>query len=219
MHYFFYILLGVVAVVVIGLGVKLFGSAAPLIREAVNMLRMVKDAPDTPPQPKTVFGATSIYLPKVEHDFPDFHNSDAVAAVKTLVCEYLAIRYEGKQRFTQSIVSDGLIAMIDQSSGRTVRNETVHRVAMSNYVKTRECATITYQASVGYLLDGEPVEERYAVEYTISLRDEYGEKQALVCPCCGGAYTSTSETVCAYCGAGIVHDTIKSWRFTSIAQS
>ena len=168
---------------------------------------------------KTVFGATSIYLPLVRRDFPDFHNSDAVAAVKTLVCEFLAIRYEGRQSFEKSIVSEGLIAMIDRQPGHTVNDESVHQVAMSNYVKSLECATITYQASVGYLLDGNRVEERYAVEYTMSLRDEYGEKKALVCPQCGGAYTSTSQKFCAFCGSGIVRDTVKSWRFTSISLS
>ena len=218
MNYVFYILLGVAVVAAIGLLFKFSKSVTPLLREALWMLRLAKAQPDTP-EPKTVFGATSIYLPQVVRDFPDFHNSDAIAAVKTLVFEYLAIRYEGQTQFTKSVVSDGLIAMIDRSSGHTVKNETVHKTAMSNYVKTRECATITYQASVGYLLDGERVEERYAVEYTISLRDEYGEKKALVCPCCGGAYTSTSQTVCAYCGAGIVRDTVKSWRFTSISPS
>ena len=218
MNYAFYIILGVVAVAALGLLARFTGTAGSFLREALRVLRLVKDAPDTP-EPKTVFGATSIYLPQVVRDFPDFHNSDAIAAVKTLVCEYLAIRYEGSPRFAKSIVSEGLIAMIDKTPGHTVNNEVVHKVAMSNYVKTKECATITYQASVGYRLDGTSVEERYAVEYTISLRDEYGEKKALICPCCGGVYTSTSETACPYCGAGIVRDTIKSWRFTSIAQS
>ena len=218
MNYFFYIVLGVIGVIIIGLLLRFSGEVLPLIREARFLLRFAKEDPGAP-EPKTVFGATSIYLPQVVHDFPDFHNSDAIAAVKTLIYEYLAIRYEGKLRFMQSVVSEGLLAMVDRDPGHTVTGETVHKAAMSNYVKTRECATITYQASVGYLLDGTPVEERYAVEYTMSLRDEYGEKKALVCPCCGGAYTSTSQTVCAYCGAGIVRDTVKSWRFTSIAPS
>ena len=218
MNYVVYILLGVAAVVVIGAVLRFSGTVMPLLREALLVLRSAKEDPGAP-EPKTVFGATSIYLPQVVRDFPDFHNSDAIAAVKTLVYEFLSIRYEGKSYFTQSIVSDGLIAMIDRVAGHTVSGEAVHKVAISNYVKTRECATITYQASVGYQLDGERVEERYAVEYTMSLRDEYGEKKALVCPRCGGAYTSTSQTTCAYCGAGIVRDTIKSWRFTSISLS
>ena len=218
MHYAFYIIIGVAAVVAVSLLVRFAGTAGSFMREALRVLRLVKAVPDTP-EPKTVFGATSIYLPQVVRDFPDFHNSDAIAAVKTLVCEYLAIRYEGKPGFAKSIVSEGLIAMIDKTPGHTVNNEAVHKVAMSGYVRTKECATITYQASVGYLLDETPVEERYAVEYTMSLRDEYGEKKALVCPRCGGAYTSTSQTFCAYCGAGIVRDTIKSWRFTSISPS
>ena len=218
MRYVFYILFGFIAIAVFALLLKLVRSFAPLIRDALQMFRLAKNAPRTL-EPKTVFGATSIYLPQVERDFPDFHNSDAIAAVKTLVCEYLTIRYEGQRRFVKSIVSEGLMSMIDQQAGHTVTKEIVHQVAMSRYVKTRECATITYQASVGYVLDDMPVEERYAVEYTLSLRDEYGEKKALICPQCGGAYTSTSETACPYCGAGIVRDTIKSWRFTSISLS
>ena len=218
MHYTFYIILGVVAVVVLGLLARLAGTFGPMLRDALLMFRLAKEVPRTA-EPKTVFGATSIYLPQVLRDFPDFHNNDAIAAVKTLVCEYLAIRYEGIPRFARSIVAEGLLSTIDRQPGHTVKNEIVHQVAMSRYIKTKECATITYQASVGYTLDGEPVEERYAVEYTLSLRDEYGEKQTLVCPQCGGVYTSTSQTVCAYCGAGIVRDTIKSWRFTSITLS
>ena len=218
MHYAFYVILGVIAVVILSLLVRFAGTFGPMLRDALQMFRLAKETPRTV-EPKTVFGATSIYLPQVERDFPDFHNSDAIAAVRTLVCEYLQIRYEGIPRFAKSIVAEGLLSTVDKQPGHTVRNEAVHQVAMSRYVKTRECATITYQASVGYLLDGEPVEERYAVEYTLSLRDEYGEKKTLICPQCGGVYTSTSQTVCAYCGSGIVRDTIKSWRFTAITLS
>ena len=213
-----YIVVGIIALAAVVLLGKLLVEVIPLLREGLSIFRFLKDTP-RPVEQKTVFGATSIYLPLVRRDFPDFHNSDAVAAVKTLVCEFLAIRYEGRQSFEKSIVSEGLIAMIDRQPGHTVNDESVHQVAMSNYVKSLECATITYQASVGYLLDGNRVEERYAVEYTMSLRDEYGEKKALICPRCGGAYTSTSQKYCAFCGSGIVRDTVKSWRFTSISLS
>ena len=218
MKYLIYAVIGVAAVVVLGLLLGPLRTISSLLREGVHLLRLERMTPPAP-DPKTVFGATSIYLPQVLRDFPDFHNNDAVAAVKTLLCEYLAIRYEGRRSFVKSVVSEGLTATIDRQPGHTVENEAVHQVAMSRYVKTKECATITYQASVGYLLDGKRVEERYAVEYTLSLRDEFGEKKALICPQCGGVYASTSETACPFCGAGIVRDTIKSWRFTSIALS
>ena len=45
------------------------------------------------------------------------------------------------------------------------------------------------------------------------------EQKTLICPQCGGTYESTRQSVCPYCGAGIVRDTIMSWKFTSISQS
>lgn len=172
------------------------------------------------PEPITVFGATSIYLPLIEKDFPDYHNSDAVAAVKKLIFEYLSIKYEGKERFTDSKTEPGLERMVDVicSDGK-VTGEKVHAAAISKYDKTKEYATVTYQASVGYSVNGKPAEERYAVEYTLKLRDNGIEQKTLICPQCGGAYDSTAQTVCPYCGSGIIRDTVMSWVFSSIEKS
>ena len=172
------------------------------------------------PEPRTVFGATSIYLPQILKDFPDFHESDAVSAVKRLILEYLSIKYEGKESFTDSVTEPGLERMADTAKAKgNVTGEKVHAVAISKYEKTKEYATITYQASVGYSLDGKPFEERYAIQYSLKLRENDIEQKTLICPQCGGAYDSTSQTVCPYCGSGIIRDTIMSWRFTSIEES
>ena len=216
-----WIFLGVVLVLIFAgiASIKRTARGAGIsLREIFNMLKLAKDQPRTV-EPRSVFGATSIYLPKIEQDFVDFHQNEAIAAVKVLIYEYLAIRYEGQQDFKKSQVSPQLITMVDKQSGYTVNNEQVHQVAISKYEKTKEYATITYQASVGYLLDNEPVEERYAVEYTLKLRENDIEQKTLICPQCGGTYESTRQSVCPYCGAGIVRDTIMSWKFTSISQS
>ena len=191
------------------------GLSSQDIREMVND---VKAVPQTP-QPRSVFGATSLYLPQIERDFPDFHPNEAIAAVRALVCEYLAVRDEGQPGFARSNVSPQLLPTVDRQPGHAVRDEQVRQVAISRYLKTKEYATITYQASVGYLLDGEQCEERYTVEYTLRLRENDIEQKTLICPQCGGTFESTSQTVCPFCGAGIVRDTIMSWIFTSIQPS
>ena len=182
-------------------------------------IKQAKEAENNP-EPRTVFGATSIYLPKIEKDFSDFHYPDAVAAVKIFIDEYLAVKYEKAGKFRTSIVDDNVLSMIDISEDEHhVTDETVHQVAISDYRKTKEYATITFQASTGYKLDGRPVEERYSAQYTLKLR-EYGiEQKTLICPQCGGAFESTAQSKCPYCGAGIIRDTIFSWRFTSIEKS
>lgn len=216
-----YVILGAILIGIIALIttiVKTWRKVGAPLSEIAYMLRLAKDQPRTV-EPKTVFGATSIYLPQVERDFPDFHNHEAIAAVKTLIYEYLGIRYEGKDGFSKAVTSPGLITMVDKQPGHTVTDESVHQVAMSRYVQTKEYATITYQASVGYKLDGEPVEERYAVEYTLKLSDNDIPSKTLICPQCGGEYESTRQTKCPYCGTGIVRDTYMSWQFTSIGLS
>ena len=221
---------GVGLVVIIGaaliFGVALLGSFKssmrkgdmPSIREISDLVKEVQSV-DRTVEPKSVSGATSIYLPMVVKDFPDFHNEEAIAAVKTLLCEYLAIRYEGAQDFMKSQVSEGLLSTVDKGKGHEVKDETVHKVAMSKYVKTKEYATITYQAAVGYKLDGEPVEERYAVEYTLKLIENGYTAQTLICPRCGGSFDSTKDTRCPYCGGAIVRDTWFSWLFTAISET
>ena len=183
-----------------------------------SVIKQAKEAENTP-SPRTVFGATSLYLPKIEKDFAGFHYPDAVAAVKVFVCEYLAVKYEQAGKFKTSVVADNLLSMIDITSGHNVTDETVHNVAISGYNKTREYATIVFQAAVGYKLDGKPLEERYAVEYTLKLRENGMEKKSLICSQCGGAFESTAQTKCPFCGAGIIRDTILSWRFSSIEKS
>ena len=217
-----YVIIAIISGIIIISAIVAIGAtlrkSRGFLSDLAYMLKLAREQPRTV-EPKTVFGATPIYLPQVEKDFPDFHNYEAIAAVKTLIYEYLAIKYEGQFDFKKSVVAPNLITMVDKQLGHTANNESVHQVAMSKYEKTKEYATITYQASVGYLLDGEQVEERYAVEYTLKLRENDIEQKTLICPQCGGAYESTKQTVCPYCGSGIIRDTIMSWRFTSIGLS
>lgn len=200
-----------VTLVLIGLIAKIF----PTIKKLARLVKMAKQNQDHP-APQTVFGATPIYLPQIEKDFAGFHNNEAIAAITTALYEYLAIKYEGAANFTKGNVSPGLIAMVDRQTGHTVHNETVRHIAITRYKKTKEYATITYQASVGYLLDDQQKEERYVIEYTLRLREHGIEKKALICTQCGGTYDSTSQTQCPFCGAAIVRDTIMSWQITSM---
>ncbi len=230
-HPFLLMIIVFAAIFIVG-GIILIAWIASKIRAAKNELlggltlkdisdavKQAKETEDNPP-PRTVFGATSIYLPKIEKDFVDFHFPDAVAAVKIFIDEYLQVKYEQAGKFRTSIVSDNVLSMIDISREmHHVTDETVHQVAISGYNKTKEYATVIFQASAGYRLDGKPVEERYAVEYTLKLRKDGVEQKSLICPQCGGTFESTSQTVCPYCGAGIIRDTILSWRFTSIQLS
>ena len=169
------------------------------------------------PSPKSISGATNIYLNKILADFPDFHLPEAKASVELLINEYLPIRFEGAKNFIKSEVEPSLAKSVrTEEKILNVSDILVHKISISNYIKTSEFATITYQASAGYRLDDKKIEDRFIIESTIKFIENDVPSHLLVCRNCGGVIESTSQKVCAYCGSGIVWDTRKSWRFTKI---
>ncbi|MBP5271330.1 MAG: zinc ribbon domain-containing protein [Clostridia bacterium] len=174
-----------------------------------------KQAADDP-EPRTVFGATKMYLDLIRKDFPDYHNDEAVSALKTLIREFLEIRFEGREKYDLANVEEGLELMADRGSGTDVTEIKIHSSAISAYDKTKEYATVTYVAAAGFRAGDRRYEERYRVKYTLKLIENNYPAKMLVCPRCGGAVESTRDKVCPFCGSGIIRDTILSWRFTSI---
>lgn len=172
------------------------------------------------PSPRTLFGATSIYLPRILKDFPDFHMPEAKNAVGLLLTEYLKIRYGELDDFKDSNVENDLISMVPKAEAAgTVTGVNFHDCAIRNYLKTQEYATITYIATIGYTALGRKLEERYQVDSTLKLSEEGIPKKLLICSQCGGAIDTTAHKFCSYCGSGIVWDTKLSWRFTAVKES
>lgn len=218
-----FILLGILGLVGAAILIPAFISAyksshSPSMTEIGDMFKLAKEAANAPPEPRSVSAATPIYLPKIEKDFAGYHFQEAVNSVKTVLHEYLAIRYEGAEKFEKSNVSDQLIATIERQAGHTVEGEQVHKVGIAGYTKTRNYATITYQAAVGFTLDGNPVEGRYNVDATFRLIENDIAQKSLICPHCGGTYDSAKDTICPFCGSDIVRDTFMSWQITSVTE-
>lgn len=172
------------------------------------------------PTPRTLFGATSIYLPRILKDFPDFHMPEAKNAVGLLLTEYLKIRYGELEDFKDSNVERDLISMVPKAENAgAVTDVNFHDCAVRNYLKTQEYATITYIATIGYTALGRRFEERYQADSTLKLSEEGIPKKLLICSQCGGAIDTTAHKFCPYCGSGIVWDTKLSWRFTAVKES
>lgn len=216
--------------VLIPLGILLLiGIAVLLILRAIrrkfgNVIALFKSIPKeniaAEPQKRSVSGATSLYLPKIRADFPEFHAEEAFAAVKVFVNEYLAVRCGAAGGFSSSPVEASLGALIASERLTGVPADIrVHAVSITGYRKTLEYATIAYQASVGWRLDGTLREERYDIESTRKLTEHGVADKSLICERCGGAFPSASETVCPYCGTAVIRDTRLSWRFTGIRAS
>lgn len=149
--------------------------------------RMVEEANDVP-QKKSIGGNTRLYLERIQADFPDFHNPEAERAIDRYIQE--------------SVINSDC------------ENYEFHQIAIYHYKKTQYNATITYRCAVGFSRNGNQVETRYEVDYTLKLKDEYGVSQAMECPNCGGPYSATNKNVCLYCDTPILRDTYLNWTIT-----
>jgi hypothetical protein len=168
-------------------------------------------------KPKTVGGATDLYLNKIHKDFPDFHYSEAKNSMKVFIAEYLDIIYRQNSRFEESNIDDRLLTNI-QLESMIVRptNVVMNNMAICDYTKSSDYATITFNVSAGYNIGTTRHEKLYAVEYTFKLLDGHMLTEALLCNNCGGALNSTSIKICPYCDTRIIRDTIMTWKFSSI---
>jgi hypothetical protein len=189
------------------------------IKKAGNNGDLIDALNEEANKPKSVGGATNIYLKQINRDFPDFHNSDAETALKTFISEYLQIIYEQESSFNNSKVDKGLIEQFEISNNYIdVKNIKFNKIAISGYKKTDEYATVTYQCSVGFDINGKREETRYEVNYTLRLLQENIATKALMCSNCGATIESTSHLNCPYCDAKIIRDTIFNWIFSSIIE-
>ena len=143
--------------------------------------------------PKSVSGATELYLNQIVRDFPDFLPSEAEREIAEYIKEY-----------------------IEQKQGMNVQ---IHRMAISGYRKSESYAMIQYQCAVGYDTVGQDrCETRYQLEYTLTLTEKGVASVAMKCPNCGAALEKTDVTNCPYCDIKIVRDTILNWEVTSMKE-
>ena len=188
------------------------------LNNTMNTMHLINEmakAAEEMPDPKSVGGMTSIYLKEIHKDYPEYHNSDAENEIRDFLNEYLEVKYSGKTEFTKYNKSDKINIYVDKQPKGSLTGIRHNGIAIYNYKKTREYATVTYRASVGFNYNSKRIETRYEVDYTIQLIDDNITSVSLKCPNCGGTYSSLRDTECPYCGAGIIRDTIMNWSITN----
>ena len=184
------------------------------VSNIASTIKTVAGEMDEIVEPKSVGGSTSMFLKQIERDFPDYHNPDAENAIKTFLMEYINIRYGAQKDFTNSKIDDKILINIRKEPNGKVSNMIFNGIAIYGYKKTKDYATVTYRCSLGFDYNGKRIETRYEVDYTLQLADRNVASLSMKCPNCGGTYSSTKDTCCPYCGAGIIKDTILNWFIT-----
>lgn len=193
--------------------------------------------------PKSVSAMTSLYLPKIKRDFPEFQYDEMKVRAENALTSYLlaidglniGLLKEGGQE-----LKDKLEMRINMLKGAGKReffqNIKLHRTEISNYRKQNGRCIITFQSSVQYNYrlqteDGKTIEEckntlvqsRYNTD-VIYIQDrnlveeERDFSLGLNCPNCGAPISGLGSKVCEYCGTPVVELNIYAWTFSNIEE-
>lgn len=192
--------------------------------------------------PKSVSGATSLYLPQIMRDFPEFHLDEMKRRAEGVLRAYLQGIHEENPSVLDTVdvteeLKDKLSMKIRalQNDGCHERFEQIkiHRTEIHRYRKERGRTSIVFQSAVGHITylekDGKLIrgkkdrltQNRYNVELCyiqdralVEGMDSVG--YSMICPNCGGAINVLGDKECPYCGSVVKEFNIKVWFFHDV---
>lgn len=192
--------------------------------------------------PRSLHAMTSVYLPLILKDFPQFDYDVFKNKAKSLLRSYFtALQSKNASAITEKCsptLESYVQGIIDDLTFRNVRQIfkeiVIHDVQISRYIKTGASCTILFELSVGhysYIEDengavvfGDKDLKQQSV-YEIALvyiqdAAQFGSADAygINCPNCGAPITNLGNKSCKFCGTPIVEANERVWRFDSIRE-
>ncbi len=192
--------------------------------------------------PKSVSGATSLYLPQIARDFPEFHNEEMKERAENVLVSYLqSIHESNAQLLTEGTkeLKEELEMKIRANHGEGIHEcfekIQIHRTEISKYNKEKGRCSIVYQSAIacvhyvvknGSVIRGRKdmlTQYRYNVEVCyIQDRDLVEDSSdagfALNCPNCGGPLKNLGAKVCPYCDSPVLEINIRAWTFSDVEE-
>lgn len=192
--------------------------------------------------PKSVYGATSLMLPRITKDFPDFNYDEMKHMADNTITNYLMAVNSNKTSIqnVSSELNEQLRNHVEMLQERGLREHfediTIHRTEICDYRKIQGRCVIKFQSAVGcfhYITDDLGAvqegskEYHYQTRFTLSL--EYIQNQDIIddtaetglglhCPNCGAPISTLGHKNCEYCGSPITEFNIRVWKFCHIEE-
>ena len=247
-----FVILGLVAILVI---VKVVGKIAGATKEIASTIsdvaelaKAVKESGVTRADmleqpPKSVSGVTSIILPSIIREFPDFDYDEAKARAEAVLISYLKaiadqnpdVLSEGYDELRTKL-ENRIRELRNYNQKEYFNNIKIHRTEINQYNKTKGRCIITFQTAVEYIHyikdeEGKVItgdeEVKYQTKYNIDMiyvqdRDagdnNYQSGMGVNCPNCGAPLKMLGAKKCSYCGSPVVELNIRSWNFSDVKE-
>lgn len=193
--------------------------------------------------PKSVSAMTSLLLPKIVSDFPDFEYDEMKERAENILIQYL-------RAITQrnvSLLTDGnaelkqqLENQIQMLSAKELQEHfdqiKIHRTEINQYRKSDGRCIITFQSALEcyhYVTDSSASvlkgskEYKYQTKYNTDLiyiqdrnlvENELDYALGVNCPNCGAPLSSLGAKKCEYCGTPVIEINIHAWSFSDVKE-
>ncbi len=193
--------------------------------------------------PKSVSAMTSLFLPRITRDFPEFSYDEMKKKAQNVLTSYLlAVNDFNPGRLSEgnSELKNKLEHTISLLKNKDQREHfdsiKLHRTEISGYTKKSGRCIITMQTSVQYYhyitdRDGKVIsgsrDTLFQTKYETDLiyiqdrslvEGDVGDGEGLNCPNCGAPITNLGSKFCEYCGSGVVAFNIHVWSFSDVRE-
>ena len=193
--------------------------------------------------PKSVSAMTSLYLPKIKRDFPEFQYDEMKVRAENVLTSYLLAldsANPGALKEGNRELRDKLEMKIQMLRGAGTREHygsiKLHRTEISDYKKRNGRCIITFQTAVQYyhtlqkedgtILKGSRdrlCQAKYNTDVIYIqdrnlIEEERDFSLGINCPNCGAPISGLGSKVCAYCGTPIVELNIYAWSFSNVTE-
>lgn len=193
--------------------------------------------------PKSVSGMTSLLLPKIASDFPDFQYDEMKERANNVLTSYLravndrnvSVLQDGNEELQNQL--DNHIRMLS-TKGLHEHFERIHihRTEINQYRQSEGRCIITFQSALEcyhYITDPDNKVVNGSKEYTYQtkyntdliyiqdrnlIKNEFDSALGVNCPNCGAPVSSATAKFCEYCGSGIVEINIRAWSFSNVEE-
>lgn len=199
-----------------------------------------KDMSETP---RSLQAMTSLCLPRIQRDFPEFDYEDYRQKAETVLRSYMnSIEDKNSNllyRECSQALKDSVSGIITDLSNRDLEQKfddvVIHRTEISKYTKDGATARILFVSSVGlytYTTDstGKVIygnkdiksqtiyETELVYVQNVDAVADGSEGLGINCPNCGAPIKNLGQKFCEYCGTGITEINIRAWKFSSVRE-
>ena len=238
----FILLWGTYAVIRARLNYLLGGAlSGRSLRELIAMLREQEQS-----TPRTLSAMTRVYLPNIEHDFPEFSYPEFKQKAENMLRSvFTAVEAQDVSLLAGGGTDVGvdfraqikLKIAEDKSAGlsRHYADVEIHRTEITAYEKRAGVCVVTLQSAVGLRewaeRDGAVTEgdmnklsqRRYDMQLTYIQNERVTSGgmtgAGLHCPNCGAPIETLGQKVCPYCHMAVSELSIRVWSFTRLSES